>query len=88
MRKQAPKQTRKQRLAYTAERRGLPFVTMGMAVECDGHKGTIAGSNDSGNFDVRFSEGPYKGRTGNCHPNWKMKYFDAEGALLFGSSAA
>ena len=32
-----PSQSAARRLAYTAEHRGLPFVRIGMRVECDGH---------------------------------------------------
>lgn len=79
---------RRERLAYTAERRGVPFVQIGMAVECDGQKGQIVGGNDSGNFDVLFTEGTAKGHVGNCHPHWRMKYFATDGTLTFDSERA
>ena len=62
--------------------RGVPFAHVGMAVEVDGHHGVIAGKNDSANFDVLFTDGEWKGATLNCHPNWKVKYFDRDGALV------
>lgn len=69
----------------TAEYRGVPFAYPGMRVKVGGHAGVIVGKNDSANFDVYFEEGPHKGLTLNCHPRWKMQYFDKDGKLLFDS---
>ena len=66
----------------TATMRGVPFARIGMAVEVDGTKGEIAGNNSDANFDILFLEGPHKGQILNCHPNWKMKYFDSKGELI------
>ncbi len=66
----------------TATYRGVPFAKIGMAVEVGGFKGEIAGKNSSANFDILFSEGPHKGLILNCHPNWKIKYFDEQGNLI------
>lgn len=68
--------------AHTAKYRGLPFARIGMKVEVGGHPGVIVGPNDSANFDVFFTGGPFAGSTLNCHPNWSIRYFDESGKLL------
>ena len=68
--------------AETARRRGVPFARIGMKVKVGEHSGIITGKNDSSNFDVLFTEGPHKGLALNCHPNWEMKYFAADGSIL------
>ena len=70
------------RLKKVAERRGLPFIRIGMRIEVDGHPGVVAGGNDSDNFDVFFVGGPHCGQTGNCHPWWMTRYFDRGGKVL------
>ena len=44
--------------------------------EVDGRAGVLVDGNDSGNFDVLFVD---TGVVMNCHPWWRMKYFDANG---------
>lgn len=68
--------------ARTATYRDVPFAKIGMSVEVDGLKGEIAGKNSDANFDILFLEGPHKGQVLNCHPNWKMRYFDSKGELI------
>jgi len=41
----------------------------------------LVGSNGSDNFDVIFEDGRRKGLA-NCHPNWRIKYFDSDGKLI------
>lgn len=65
-----------------AERRGVPFARIGMRVEVDGKMGVISKHNDSSNFDVAFDDGSY----GNCHPHWKMRYFDTDGKEILPTS--
>lgn len=62
--------------------RGVPFAKIGMRVEVDDHAGLIVKHNDSSNFDVLFTDGPHKGTTCNCHPNWMFKYFDEAGNVI------
>lgn len=71
-----------ERLLRVADNCGLPFVRAGMRVEVDGQPGIIVDGNDSSNFDVMFTDGPQKGQVGNCHPWWRMKYFDREGNVV------
>jgi hypothetical protein len=68
--------------ARTAINRDVPFARVGMSVEVGGFKGEIAGKNSSANFDILFLEGPHKGLILNCHPNWRIKYFDVNGKLI------
>jgi hypothetical protein len=66
----------------TATYRDVPFARIGMSVEVGGYKGEIAGKNSSANFDILFLEGPHRGLILNCHPNWKIRYFDSNGKLI------
>jgi hypothetical protein len=66
----------------TATYRGVPLARIGMRVEVDGEPGVIVGKNSSANFDVLF-DGKHKGGALNCHPNWMMKYFDADGKVIY-----
>jgi hypothetical protein len=66
----------------TARKRGVEFAEIGMRVEVDGEPGVIVGKNDSANFDVLFTGPKHRGNTLNCHPNWKFKYFAADGSLI------
>ena len=66
----------------TATYRGVPFARIGMAVEVERLKGEIAGKNSDANFNVLFLEGPYRGQVLNCHPNWRIKYYDSDGELI------
>ena len=63
----------------TARRRNVQFARIGMRVSVDGERGLIVGVNSSDNFDVFFESGRFSGQTLNCHPNWRMEYFDANG---------
>lgn len=62
-----------------AERRGIGFARVGMTVEVDGEQGVIVGHNDSCNLNVLMLSGPRKGAISNCHPGWKIRYFDDSG---------
>ena len=62
--------------------RKIEFAYCGMVVEMDGNKGVITGHNDSANLNVLFTEGKYKGQLHNCHPNWKMTYFNSKGEVI------
>jgi len=70
-----------EQFASIAKRRGVPFARIGMHVEMDGASGILVGSNGSDNFDVIFEDGRRKGLA-NCHPNWRIKYFDSDGKLI------
>ena len=61
------------------EQRGIEFACIGMTVEVNGHKGIIVGSNSSLNLDVCF-DGSHCAM--NCHPHYKVKYFDINGNLI------
>jgi len=71
-----------QEFARTATYRGVPFAKIGMSVEVGGFKGEIAGKNSSANFNILFLEGPHRGLILNCHPNWRIKYYDSKGELI------
>lgn len=58
------------------ESRGISFAKIGMTVTVEGRKGTIVGHNDSSNLDVLFDGDSH---AGNCHPWWKVVYFDDAG---------
>ncbi|MBX8557162.1 hypothetical protein K5D56_26500 [Pseudomonas cichorii] len=63
--------------------RGIEFARLGMMVEVDGDMGTIQGMNTSANLDVLFTNQLKHGkRSHNCHPTWKVKYFDESGTLI------
>lgn len=66
----------------TTKYRGVDFAYCGMVVEIDGNKGWIVGNNASANFNVLFFDGALEGKTLNCHPNWKIKYFDRRGKII------
>lgn len=59
--------------------RGIEFAFLGMKVEMNGKPGRIVGSNRSLNLDICFDGQNFKE---NCHPWWKMKYFDNNGNLI------
>ena len=63
------------------KRRNMPFVKRGMRVvfTYDGRKGRIAGANESSNLNIIF-DGEKK--SVNCHPYFKMQYFDKQGELI------
>lgn len=61
------------------------FVKLGMKVEYsdDRDVGTIVGFNIRGNFDVKFAnELKYGKKPANCHPTYKMRYFDENDNLI------
>ena len=63
--------------------RSIEFAKIGMMIEVDGDLGTIVGMNSSANLDVQFANQLQYGKhTHNCHPTWKVKYFDAEGKVI------
>lgn len=61
------------------EYRGIEFALLGMRVEVNGKPGVIVGSNSSMNLDVCFDGQHWKE---NCHPWWRVKYFDNKGNLI------
>lgn len=69
------------KMELVRKQRGLPFIKRGMRVKHthNGKFGVIAGSNESGNINVRF-DGERK--SVNCHPLWKMQYFNTNGELI------
>jgi len=58
--------------------RGIEFAYLGMRVEMNGKKGTIVGYY--GMNLLICLDGNWWGD--NCHPWWKMKYFDNDGNLI------
>lgn len=63
--------------------RGIEFAQLGMMVEVDGNMGTIQGINASASLNVKFAnELTFGNHSHNCHPMWRVKYFDATGALI------
>lgn len=63
--------------------RGIDFARIGMMVEVDGAIGTITGMNGSANLDVKFANQLKFGKGAhNCHPMWKIKYFNNAGELI------
>lgn len=53
-----------------------------MRVELEGKVGYIVGANSSANLDVIFP-GHYGDHPVNCHPNWKMRYFNDKGEEIY-----
>lgn len=64
--------------ANNARYRGIEFARLGMKVEVGGKPGVIVGHNSSANLDILFENGHVL----NCHPHWKIKYFDKDGKLI------
>lgn len=63
--------------------RGIDFAHIGMMVEVDGDIGTIVGINGGANLDVVFANKlKYGNGKSNCHPFWRVKYFDAAGNMI------
>ena len=62
-----------------ARYRGIPFAYCGMRVEVAGKPGVIVGHNSSANLDVLFDGWDHPS---NCHPWWKVKYFDRAGGVI------
>ncbi len=65
-----------------AKYRGIGFAYVGMNVKVGGKKGLIVGHNSSANLDIYFLEGEHEGQKLNCHPNWKIQYFDKKWNLV------
>ena len=65
-----------------AEYRNVEFAYCGMVIDINGRKGVIVGHNDSANLNILFTEGEYKGKVLNCHPNWKTTYYDSKGEII------
>lgn len=65
-----------------AKYRNIDFAYCGMVVDVAGEKGLIVGYNSSANLDVLFTTGKNKGKVLNCHPNWKMTYYDSKGEII------
>lgn len=65
--------------------RDLPFIKRGMRVEVDGRPGRICSGNNSLNLNIRL-DGEKRPR--NCHPYYRVKYFDRDGNVIkdFGES--
>lgn len=66
------------RVAYL---RDMPFLKREMKVRLlhDGRFGKITSGCDGANLNIRFDG---EKRSFNCHPKWKMQYFDKEGNLI------
>ena len=64
---------------YMKEQRGIPFANLGMKVEVDGKPGVIVGYSTGCNLAVCF-DGQYWSY--NCHPWYRVKYFDNHGNLI------
>ena len=58
--------------------RSIPFAYQGQKVEVDGKSGTIVG-NYGFNLLVVYD---CEYHSNNCHPWWRVKYFDKEGNLI------
>jgi hypothetical protein len=65
-----------------AKYRDIEFAYCGMAVQVQDWNGVIVGHNDSANLNVLFLDGANKGQVLNCHPNWKIKYFNKSGEVV------
>ena len=72
------KEIRKESFQNMITARGIEFAKIGMTVEVDGKKGKIAG-NHGHNLLVRYKK---YGKAYNCHPWWRVKYFDKSGNLI------
>jgi hypothetical protein len=68
-------------LEYVRKYRNMPFIKRGMRVlhTHNNRSGVVTGGNSSGNINVRFDGDNY---SINCHPKWKMKYFDTANNLI------
>lgn len=74
----------KQFIENMTKLRNMPFARIGMMVDVGGDIGTIVGMNDSANLDVVFANKLKYGNhnTYNCHPTWRIKYFDQYGKII------
>ena len=57
----------------------MPFVKRGMRIKHDGRNGRVSGANSSCNLNITFDGLNY---SQNCHPYWKMQYFDGNGKII------
>lgn len=58
--------------------RNIPFLELGMKVEVNGKLGTVVGYCGL-NLFVCMQGNSWES---NCHPNWRIKYFDNEGKII------
>ena len=58
--------------------RSVPFIELGMEVEVNWRPGVIVGYH--GLNLLICMQGTTTGS--NCHPNWRIKYFDSEGNII------
>ena len=65
-----------------AQYRDVPYAELGMRVKVEDDEGFLVGSNSSSNFEVLFETGQYKGKVLNCHPNFKIKYFNSADEVI------
>lgn len=79
------KKVRAASLDRIRQSRDLPFIKRGMRVEVDGKPGRICSCNISDNLNIRL-DGERRSR--NCHPYYRVKYFDQDGKVIkdFGES--
>lgn len=63
------------------KQKGMPFLKRGMRVlfTYNGKHGRISGANYCGNLNITFDGDNF---SQNCHPQWKMQYFDKDGGLI------
>lgn len=57
--------------------RNLPFLKRNQRITVDG-KGATVTANYGHNLWVKFDDGGQ----GNCHPHWRVTYFDADGGVI------
>jgi hypothetical protein len=65
-----------------ARYRDVPYAELGMRVKVEDDEGFLVGSNSASNFDVLFTTGKYAGHVFNCHPNFKIKYFNSADEVI------
>jgi len=65
-----------------AKYRNIEFAYCGMKVSVSGCNGFIVGHNSCANLNVLFVDGEYAGQVLNCHPNFKIKYFDKQDNII------
>ena len=68
-------------MANFRHHRNMNFVKRGMRVYHTHNKrwGRISSTNNSGNLNIIFDGDKY---SQNCHPHWKMQYYDDKGNLI------
>jgi hypothetical protein len=65
-----------------AQYRDVLYAELGMRVKVGDDEGFLVGSNSSSNFEVLFETGQYKGKVLNCHPNFKIQYFNSADEVI------